>query len=138
MADMFENLVYAKEDVITFPDGIPGFEAFKQFVLVKVPEHDPFEWLVCITNVKLRFAVINPLIILPDYNPPVTKSQLASLKLEKPDDVRVYVLITLKDNLLESTANMIGPLFINPRKMIGKQIVVDSDKYSVQERVIRN
>ena len=137
MSDLFENLVYAKEDVITFPEGIPGFETHKKFVLVKVPEHEPFEWLVCITNVKLRFAVINPLVFMPDYDPPVTKSQMAPLQLEKPEEMLIYVIITLKDNLLDSTANMIGPLFVNPRKMIGRQVVIDSDKYSVQERVIR-
>ncbi len=137
MTDLFENLVYSKEDIITFPEGIPGFEANKQFVSVKVPEHEPFEWLVCVTNTMLRFAVINPLHFMPDYDPPVTQRQLDSLDLRKTDDVLVYVIITLKENLLESTANMIGPLFINPQKMIGKQIVIDSDKYSVQERVIR-
>lgn len=136
MADLFENLVYSKQDVITFPDGIPGFEAHKQFVLVKVPEHDPFEWLVCVTHTKLRFAVINPNLFMPEYSPPVSRAQLSGIGTEK-DTLLLYVIITLKDNLMDSTANMIGPLFINPKNMLARQIVIDSDKYSVQERIIR-
>jgi len=138
MADLFDNLVFQKEDIITFPEGIPGFESFKQFVLVNVPEHEPFQWMVCASNRNLRFAVIDPMIVIPNYNPEVTKSQLASLNLSAPDDVMLLVIITLRDNLMESTANFIGPLFINKKKLIGKQIVIDTDKYSVQERVIRS
>ena len=38
MADLFENLVFEKEDIIRFPEGIPGFEKYDEFVLVKVPD----------------------------------------------------------------------------------------------------
>jgi len=37
MADFFKDLVYSKEDIITFPAGVPGFEKNKTFVLVQVP-----------------------------------------------------------------------------------------------------
>ncbi|MFH0919875.1 MAG: flagellar assembly protein FliW [Fibrobacterota bacterium] len=138
MTDLFDNLVFKKEDILRFPEGIPGFESFTDFVLVNVPEHAPFQWLVCVSNRSLRFAVIDPMVVMPDYNPEVSKTQLQGLSLEKPEDVMLLVIITLRDNLLESTANFIGPLFINKKKMIGRQIVIDTEKYSVQERVIRS
>lgn len=138
MADLFENLVYKKEDIITFPEGIPGFEVYKQFVLVSIPEHEPFQWLVCVTDINLRFAVINPMFVLPDYNPGVSKEQLKSLNFSGPEDVLILVIITLKKNLAESTANFLGPVFINRKMRLGKQIIVDSDKYSVQEPVLRS
>ena len=43
MGDFFKNLVYSKEDIITFPNGIPGFEKYKEFVIVSIPEYVPFE-----------------------------------------------------------------------------------------------
>jgi len=76
MADFFKDLVYSKEDVITFPSGVPGFEKNKQFVLVQIPEYVPFEWLVCIDGTRLRFAIINPLVFLPDYTPGISKEHL--------------------------------------------------------------
>ncbi|OGS35201.1 MAG: hypothetical protein A2293_02320 [Elusimicrobia bacterium RIFOXYB2_FULL_49_7] len=138
MNDLFENLIFKKEDIIQFPDGIPGFEHHKQFVLVEVPEHEPFQWLVCVTDINLRFAVINPMIIRPDYNPPVSKTQLESLEFSNPEEVMILVIITLHKNLAESTANFMGPIFLNRKKNRGKQIVLDSDTYSVQEPVIRS
>lgn len=138
MKDLFENLVYTKEDIIRFPDGLPGFESCREFVLARVPEHEPFAWLLNVADNSLRFAVIDPLIVRSDYDPKVSKSQLNPLGLQTPDDLMLLVIITLKPNLLESTANFVGPLFINKKKMVGRQIVIDSDKWSVQEPVIRS
>ena len=116
MADFFSSIVYEKDDIIKFPDGIPGFDGLTDFVLVRIPEQEPFEWLVCTQNSHIRFAVINPLQFLPDYDPKISKEQLAPLGIESPDDILIYVIITLKPVLSESTANCIGPVFINRKK----------------------
>jgi flagellar assembly factor FliW len=37
---------------------------------------------------------------------------------------------------MESTANLMGPLFINIREKVGKQIIIENDAYSLRERII--
>ena len=137
MPDLFDTLKINPQDIIRFPEGIPGFDSVKEFVLVSVAEHAPFEWLVCASNKDLRFAVVDPLLIMPDYDPPVKKDQIAPLKLESGQVPTIRVILTLKENLLNSTANFMGPVFINPVKMIACQLIIDTDRYSVQEPVIR-
>ncbi|MFW6253738.1 MAG: flagellar assembly protein FliW [Chitinivibrionales bacterium] len=137
MGDIFQNLVYQQEDIIRFPAGIPGFEQRKEFVLVQIPEYLPFEWLVCTDGSKLRFAIINPMVFLPDYSPNVTKEQLADLQFEKPEDILLYTIVTIRDNPAESTANLIGPLFINRTRRLGKQVIIDDDRYSTKENILR-
>ena len=137
MADFFTNLVYSENDVLTFQAGIPGFETQKKYVLVEVPEYAPFEWLVCIDGTKLRFAIINPLLFRSDYAPNIVKEQLAELTIDKPEDVLLYVIVTIRENPLESTANLVGPLIINRTKRIGKQIIIDDDRYTTQEPILR-
>ena len=105
MADVFDNLVYSEDDVVSFPQGIPGFEEHRKFIILSVPEYAPFEWLVCVDGSKLRFAVINPLLFKPDYSPAMTRAHIADLGLEKPDDVLMYAIVTIRENPLESTAN---------------------------------
>lgn len=138
MGDFYTNLVYAKEDIITFPNGVPGFEENKSFVLVSIPEYLPFEWLVCIDGSKLRFAVINPLLFMPDYTPTIIKEQLIDLGIEKPEDVLLYAIVTIHENPLKSTANLVGPIVINKNKRLAKQIIVEDDHYSTQELILRN
>ena len=137
MADFFSNLVYSEDDVILFPNGIPGFQDHTKFVLVEVPDYAPFEWLACIDGSQLRFAVINPLLFRPDYSPNVGKQQIADLEIEKPEDILMYAIVTIKENPFESTANLVGPVIINKTKRRGKQIIVDDDRYGTQEPILR-
>ncbi|MBN1129521.1 MAG: flagellar assembly protein FliW [Chitinispirillaceae bacterium] len=137
MGDFYKNLVYSKEDIITFPSGIPGFEQNKAFVLVSIPDYAPFEWLVCVDGSPLRFAVINPLMFRPDYAPKVQKEQLGEMGIDKVEDVLIFVIVTINENPLESTANLVGPIIINKTKRIGKQVIVEDDRYTTQELVLR-
>ncbi len=137
MPDFFDDLVYSKEDVITFPSGIPGFENNKEFVLVQIPDYAPFEWLVCVDGTRLRFALVNPMLFLPDYSPKMVKGQIEELKIEKPEDVLLYVIVTIKENPANSTANLVGPIVVNKRSKIGKQIIVEDERYSTQEPIFR-
>ncbi|MBN1307993.1 MAG: flagellar assembly protein FliW [Chitinispirillaceae bacterium] len=137
MGDFFKDLVYSKDDVLTFPSGIPGFEKSRQFVVVSIPEYTPFEWLVCIDGSRLRFAIINPLLFAPDYSPALTREQLEDLEIRKPDDILLYTIVTIRENPLESTANLVGPLIINRKQRLGRQVIIDDDRYGTQEPLIR-
>jgi flagellar assembly factor FliW len=137
MGSFFKNLVYAKADVISFQAGIPGFERNREFVLVQIPDYLPFEWLVCVDGTPLRFAVINPLLFYPDYTPNMHKEQLEDLQFDKPEDVLLYAIVTIKDNPAESTANLLGPVVINKTRRLGKQVIIDDNRYSTQENILR-
>jgi flagellar assembly factor FliW len=137
MADFFKDLVYSRDDIVTFPSGIPGFEKNTEYVLVQIPDYIPFEWLVCIDGSRVRFAIINPMLFKPDYAPAMTKSHLEGLSIEKPEDILLYSIVTISDNPMKSTANLIGPVLINKVKRIGKQIIIDDGRYGTQEPILR-
>jgi flagellar assembly factor FliW len=138
MGDFFRDLVYSKTDIISFPAGIPGFEKNKDFILARVPEYVPFEWLVCVDGSRLRFAIINPLLFRPDYAPAMAKEQLENLAIEKPEDVLLYSIVTIGNNPMNSTGNLVGPIVINKTKRIGKQIIIEDERYSTQEPILRD
>ena len=137
MADFFSTLVYAPEDIITFQHGIPGFEKNRAFVLVNQPAYAPFEWLACVDGTRLRFAMVNPLLFVPDYAPKLSKEQLADLAIEKADDLLLYVIVTIRENPAESTANLAGPIILNKSARLGKQVIIEDDRYSTQEPILR-
>jgi len=136
MNDFFDNLTYTNDDIIHFPAGVPGFERNKDFVLVHNEEFAPFEWLACVDGSHLRFAVINPMLIKPDYAPNLIKEQLEDLAFSAPEDVLVYSIVTIRENPVESTVNLIGPIIINKKSRRAKQIIIDDERYGTQEPII--
>ncbi|MFC1585871.1 flagellar assembly protein FliW [Fibrobacterota bacterium] len=127
---------WTEDDIIFFPSGIPGFEDSKRYIIVTVPEYEPFHWLQCIDGNKIRLAVINPLVFKSDYSPHISKAELETLKIEDPNDLLMYVIITLRSPLSDSSANLMGPLFINIKTRMGKQIIIDDNAYSLREKII--
>ncbi|MFH1760523.1 MAG: flagellar assembly protein FliW, partial [bacterium] len=83
-----------------------------------------------------RFAVVNPMVFKPDYNPKINKKQIEDLKVKKPEELLLLVIITLNKEILKSTANLMGPVFINIAEKIGKQIVLEEENYSTREPII--
>jgi flagellar assembly factor FliW len=137
MTDFFEDLVFSPDDVITFPGGIPGFEKHDQFVVVPMPQCEPFSWLVCVDGTHLRFAIINPLVFIPEYAPKLSKEHLTELNVDDLGDLILYAIVTIGKNPVESTANLAGPIIINKTAKIGKQVLIDDDRYSTQDPKIR-
>jgi flagellar assembly factor FliW len=137
MADFFENLVFSPEDIITFPDGIPGFENHTRFVVVPMPQCEPFSWLACVDGIHLRFAIINPLIFIPDYSPKLSKEQLAELDIDELQDLVLYAIVTIGKNPVESTVNLAGPVIINKSARLGKQVLIEDNRYSTQDPIFR-
>ncbi|MDR2728785.1 MAG: flagellar assembly protein FliW, partial [Chitinispirillales bacterium] len=62
---------------------------------------------------------------------------LSELSVDDPQDLILYSIVTIKENPVESTANLAGPVFINKTKKIGKQIIIDDDRYNTQEPIVR-
>ena len=131
------GIPWTEEQVIHFPAGLPGFENARKFIIMSVPEHQPFHWMECVDEGNtIRFAIINPLSFRPDYQPKIKKEELAALEIKDPKELLLYVIVTLRTPLMESTANLMGPLFINIREKMGKQIIIENDAYSLRERII--
>ena len=133
MADFFDNLVFSPEDVITFPGGIPGFEEHTRFVIAPMQECEPFSWLVCVDGgASLRFAIINPLIFIPEYMPKLSKEQLSELNISDLNNLLLYAIVTIGKNPIDSTVNLSGPIIINKPEKLGKQALIDDDRYGTQ------
>ena len=87
-------------------------------------------------SVSLHIIVINPLIFRKDYAPKISKAAFESLRISDPKDLLMYVIVTLRSPLSQSSANLLGPLFVNYKERLGKQIIIDDTSYSVREKII--
>lgn len=93
--------------------------------------------MACSNDPDLQFILINPLHFLADYDPRIPPHELRELDVRDPKELLLYTVVTFAPELSDSTANLLGPIFINIRTRRGKQIVIDDERYSVRERILR-
>jgi len=134
----FGNLRIEKENIITFEQGLLGFEELKQFAIIDVEECLPFEWLVSVEEPAVAFAILNPTLLFSDYKPSLTKDDLVLLDIKKEMDVEMFCIVTLGETPENVTLNLKGPILINMKNKMGKQIVLTEDYYSLNQSFIQN
>ncbi|MDR3001061.1 MAG: flagellar assembly protein FliW [Fibromonadaceae bacterium] len=118
-----------------FESGFPGFHGLRKFRLEWDHSLAPLEWLVCSDDPDIRFVVVNPMIFKPDYAPRLTKEHMKALRINKKEDLRILVIVTLNEDYEMSTANLAGPLMFNVTEYRAVQILLDDGVYSHNEPI---
>ncbi|MDZ7373231.1 MAG: flagellar assembly protein FliW [candidate division KSB1 bacterium] len=130
------RLRYREEDVLYFPRGLLGFEACRRWAIFTSEEHQPFLWMVSIDDPQIAFVILDPLLVVPDYRPAFCQRDLEDLEAESLEDLRIFSIVTLGKTVETTTINLSGPLVINIRKKLGKQVALLSNKYTTKHPLI--
>jgi len=117
----FGDLEFDENIIITFPEGLIGFEQYQRFIIVNDEDSEPFRWLISIEDADIGFPLIEPSLVYPDYQPDIPLS---------PEEVSLFSIVTLNPELNRITVNLKGPIVIHNNTMTGKQVVLASDQYS--------
>jgi len=118
-----ERVEVRKENVIHLPLGLLGFEAIKKYVLLSPPEDEPFHWLQMLHDLNLAFLVLSPFEVVPDYEMNLGDEDARFLELSSAKDALVYNIVKLRTGGT-STMNLKGPIVLNRRTLVGKQVVL--------------
>jgi len=125
----------------SLPSGLIGFEQYKQAELLYQADHLPFLWLKLIGPTdSLHFVVIEPGGIISDYEPELFEDHAMTLDLNNPAEAMILNIVTLRrQNPLEATVNLVGPIVINRRTRVGRQLVISNySRYSAHHSLVEN
>jgi flagellar assembly factor FliW len=125
----------------TLPSGLIGFEQYKTAELLYQTDHLPFLWLKLIgPSDSLHFVVIEPGGIISDYEPELFEDHAMTLDLNNPAEAMILNIVTLKRQTpLEATVNLVGPIVINRRTRVGRQLVISNySRYSAHHSLVEN
>jgi len=123
------------ENIFHFPEGIPAFENVKEFVFLSKPDSQPFLFMQALKPQDLNFVCIDPFMLYPEYAPKISMSDCKYLHLNDLTDALVLSIVTVNQDVSETTANLQGPIVINMRACIGKQVICDGQNYPVRFRI---
>ena len=121
-------------NLLSFPNGLPGFEQCHRFVLLASDEAAPLQVLMSVDGPPASFLVIEPRIVLPTYRCVLSPSDRQRLGVAEGDSVLWLSLLTVKDDDA-AFANLRAPVVINPAQMIGYQVVPQDSLYPLRHPV---
>jgi flagellar assembly factor FliW len=133
----FGELTIKESDILHFGHGLPGFETVTRFVLVDNEEEDsPFKWLQGIDEPKPAFVLVNPFLIRKDYEVNLDDDVLKELDIREPESASVYCIVVVPEDINKMTVNLQAPLVINNVKNLGRQLILDTDRYGVRHYIL--
>ncbi len=132
----FGEIDIADEKIITFPGGIIGFPNRKLFTLIKDEEKPDAKvmWLQSMDEGDYALPVMEPNVIIEDYNPTIDDEYLTPVGEMGPEDVYALVTITVPAEVEKMTANFKAPVVINMKSNKAVQIIVEDD-YQVKQPI---
>ena len=143
MGDFVETLHFGRievkeEEVLSFPEGLLGFPECRRYLLLEDPAHAPFLWLQSLDNTDLSFVLVDPLNVKPDYRAQVPREEVAALELEDPGEARLFVICVVPRDMNNASANLKGPLVVNSKNRLGKQVVLTEEDYPTRYLFMRD
>src|SRR5690349_7260163 len=106
------------DGIITFPDGLPGFEQSRRFVLVSSTALSPFAVVQGIDQGAPTFVAVDPRAIEPRYTETVPAPELVRLEAATSDTLLWLALVAANGEERSATVNLRAPLVVNPKSML--------------------
>jgi flagellar assembly factor FliW len=119
------------EDIIAFPDGLPGFESCRRFVVMAPDDAAPFQCLQGLDAPAPAFLTIEPGLALKRYRRVLSPSDRQRIECQESDTLLWLAIVTVGPDDTK-TVNLRAPIVINPRLMVGFQVMPHESLYPIR------
>jgi len=113
------------DDVLHFPEGLPGLEECRDWVLLAEAQNDAVAWLQSVDRADVALAVVSPRRFVPDFQMRVARRELDPLALDEVRAAQVLVVVSRTEGRL--TLNLKAPIVVNLRRRLARQVIANGD-----------
>ena len=134
----FGDFEVEEKSIVHFAQGIPAFEDEHEFVLIPYDAESPYLFLRSCQTPDLAFLMTSPYLFFKDYEFEIDDATEKKLGLQSPEDVAVYVLLTIPGgSIKDMTANLMAPVIINQNTLDAGQLVREKSPCQTKHRLFQ-
>jgi flagellar assembly factor FliW len=122
-------------EAVTFPDGIPGFESCRRWVVMAAETATPLRRLHAIDGIEASFLAIDPRAVLEGYRCELSAADRLRLGA-KENEPLLWLALVMMDPNGALTVNLRAPIVINPRTMTGQQVLPHNCLYPLRHVLV--
>ena len=116
---------YEEKNVITFSDGLPGFETYNKFIIVLSNDASlPFHFLQSVENEEIAFVITDPFLFINNYDFEISDDVVNKLKITSPGDLSIYSITTIPSKIENTSINLAAPVIVNNTNNMAKQVIL--------------
>lgn len=132
----FGQIKINKEKIITFDHGLIGYPDYKKFALISHEENEisGIQVLQSLDDGMFAIPVIDPTVIVKDYNPQIRKEDVEGVLSDTDTDILMLTTVTIPDDIKDITSNLSAPVIINVRTRKAVQAMTENNDYDVKYR----
>lgn len=124
-----------EKNIITFEEGILGFEDIKQYLLYQ-EEDSKVIWSLQAEGADTpSFVVVDPFSVVENYNPILSDEDLQYFGENDLSNLCFLCVAAIKSNLTDSVANLKAPIVIDANTKKAKQIIMDDSEYPIRYKL---
>jgi flagellar assembly factor FliW len=128
----FGTVEVRSDKVIHLLGGLLGFPKSQRFVMLDHEKDSPFKWMQSLDEAELAVPITDPKLFFPDYHIKIKRDELAALRVTSAQDLQVLVILSLRPDPSEMTANLKGPIIVHAERLIGRQVVLKEAPFSTR------
>lgn len=132
----FGELEVAENEVYELTSALPGFPETKSFFFIQKDKIAPFQWMQSVEEANLTFVVVEPYHFFHDYYPKISAFDAREIGAEVAEDIRLFAIVVLPEDMTKMTANLRGPLILNSKELKLKQVFIETDRWTVRESIV--
>ena len=110
-----------------FVGPVAGFPSHRSYVLMEIDPASMVCALRSLDDPDVRFLVLPPGPLFPDYAPEISDDWAETLELTRAEDALVLVIVNPGTSIADATVNLMAPIVINTVTLRAAQVVLAED-----------
>jgi len=127
----FGTLEVSADRIVHFVRPVIGFQHLERYAIVEDEESAPVLWMQALGAPDVLFPVADASLITGDYAIDLTDEEVGALGLERAEDARFLLILTLDPDPSAITVNLRAPIVWNTRGATAMQLVLNDAALSL-------